>query len=169
MSFLFKYFLQPVPLEDLLFCSKFSLFHKICVIFTTLSIVIKIDNILSGSHSLDHWVNAYHSFLAILLTVNATTTSLSVYCKYVVHHMTYKSKWHTKDPVPTPFHTHLVPHLFFCLPWQTFQFWIFKLILQLLHAMTTFNGDFLKTFLKAIFGYFQSLEAWKWTSIVIYL
>lgn len=56
ISFLFKYFLQPVHLEDLLFCSKLFLFYKILAIFTRLSIVIKIDNTLAGSHRLSHWV-----------------------------------------------------------------------------------------------------------------
>lgn len=63
MSFLFKYFLQPVHLDDILFCSTFfCLFHKICAIFTTLSIVIKIDNTLSGLLRLGHGVNTYHCF-----------------------------------------------------------------------------------------------------------
>ena len=56
MSFLFKYFLQPVHLEDLLFCGKLSLFREIHAIFTALSIVIKTDNTLSWSHKLGHWV-----------------------------------------------------------------------------------------------------------------
>lgn len=75
MSFLFKYFLQPVHLEDLLFCSKLSLFHEIRSIFTVLSIVINIDNILSRSHKLGHWVNTYHPLLDLLLMTNATVRS----------------------------------------------------------------------------------------------